>query len=109
MEWIRLTKNEKRLLRNIALGLSYFPEGMGAASVSACADALERDGLIRGAWASGHELVDATLTSHGAMYLQENPHLRNPIEWSKVAAIAAILGAVAVIAGLLIACRNCYN
>lgn len=106
MKRIRLSRNEKRLLRNIALRADYWPDGMSKAALAACAGSLSDAGFIRAAFSSGHELYAAELTHKGAMYLQENPHLHNPTDWSRVAAIAAVVGTIAAIAGLLIACTK---
>lgn len=37
------------------------------------------------------EVVDAKLTAKGRAYLSQNPHLWNPVNWTKVAAIAACI------------------
>lgn len=107
MERIRLTKNEKRLLRNIASGASYWPDGMSDASVAACADVLKDKGLIEATFASGHEVVFAEITHKGVMYLQENPHLRNPVDrkWL-IATIIAIASVTTAILASFVACRT---
>lgn len=106
MKRILLTCAEKEALRNIALDCSYYPDGMSEARFSACVSELERLGLVHAAWASGHEVVAVELTDFGRTYLQENPHLSNPVDWAKVGAIAAVIGAVVAFIALFVACQT---
>lgn len=107
MERLKLSRNEKRLLRHIALDCGYLPDGMGDAEASACADVLESLGLVRCVWASGHRLHDAVLTRRGAHYLQANPHLRGPVDWKGIITmVGALVGAVAAVLALFLACSR---
>lgn len=106
MKRIRLTRAEKAALRNIALECDYFPDGMSEACFSACVSELERVGLVHAAWASGHVAVAVELTDFGKAYLQDNPHLTNPIDWAKVSAIAAVIAAVIAFIALFVACQD---
>lgn len=103
MERIKLSHNEKRLLRNIAAEVDYWSDGMGDEAVACCASVLERVGLVRVAWASGHVPADAALTEFGKAYVIANPRLRNPIDWKwiigvSLTAIAAATGIIALFA-----------
>lgn len=104
MERIKLTKDEKQTLRNVSLNLVRWPDGIEAGRLSFALSSLEGKGFIRVAWASGHEPVSAELTDFGAIYLENNPHLLNPVDWPKVAAIASIVTAVAATVALFFAC-----
>lgn len=106
MQKIQLTRNEKRLLRNIAAGVDYWPAGMSDETISCAASELERHDLIRAAWTSGQILVDAALTNFGSSYIVNNPHLWNPIDWKWIITTIIAVGTltVAVIA-LLTACK----
>ncbi|MCH5220297.1 MAG: hypothetical protein J1F20_06965 [Muribaculaceae bacterium] len=106
MERIKLSKNEKRLLRNIQSEVAYWPDGMSDEVVSCTATSLEAHGLIHVIWESGHIARDATLTETGIAYLVQNPQLYNPIDWVKIGAIAAIVSAIGMIAGLILACTK---
>lgn len=99
MQRIRLTRNEKRLLRNIAAEVDYWPDGMSDEVVACCASILERVGLIQVAWISGHIPVDAMLTDFGKAYIIANPHLRNPIDWKWIIGIS--LTAIATATGII--------
>ena len=65
---------------------------------------LERKGLVCGYWSEEAGLADAVLTESGEAYLFLNPRLRNPVDWNKVAAVAACISALATVLGLLVAC-----
>ena len=43
-------------------------------------------------------------TSKGRRYVDHNPKLHNPIDWEKVAAIAAIISVIVAVIALFIAC-----
>ncbi len=105
-----MTRNEKRLLHNIAARVGYWPEGMGRETLAGCASALERLGLIQVAWECVHDVVDARLIAFGTAYLLANPSLRNPIDWKWIT--ATILGAATLavaILGLFVACSAVYT
>lgn len=104
MEKFRLSRGEKSALRSISLGMGCLPAGMDDDMFSVCAGSLERLGLVRVAWASGHVAVAAELTDAGAAYMLANPKLRNPVNWPMVAAVCAALSVAVSIVALLVAC-----
>lgn len=69
---------------------------------AACVGSMERKGLAKGAWAYGHELVGARITSFGEEYLSINPMLRNPVDWKWV--IATSIALVAAVASIISRC-----
>lgn len=98
MERIRLSKREKQVLRSITLDCKYLPSGVDKAQYNSCIATLEHKGLVRAAWASGHELATAELTDFGMAYLADNPALINPIDWCVIFFIVAIvLGIMAIL------------
>lgn len=103
---IRLSKNEKRVFRNVAAQLEYWPGGMSEEEISHALCGLERVGLVKVMWASGMKPVAADLTGFGKAYLDFNPHLWNPLNWVKLGAIAAILSALIGGLALIIACTK---
>lgn len=110
MQRIRLTRSEKQLLRNIAAGVSYWPDTMSCEAVSCAVAELERHGLIRVAWASGHIVAAAELTDFGTAYVLANPHLRNPVECQSILGSAIAIATLAVvIVALLTACYVLYQ
>lgn len=105
MQKIDLTRNEKQTLRLLAAGL-WCPDTMPYHRFAAGCIGLERKGLAKCAWASGHELADAHITTEGEIYLAINPTLRNPIEWKWIITTIITFGAFIVsVVALLTACR----
>lgn len=105
MQRIPLSRNEKRLLRNVAADVGYWPDGMSDEVLACCASVLEHAGLIRVAWETGHVPAGATLTNFGKAYMIANPHLRGPVDWKWIVGtiVAATVAATGIIA-LLTAC-----
>ena len=54
------------------------------------------------AWSTGHLLVSAELTHHGHYYLEQNPRLRNPINWPLVLVILWTIILALALANLII-------
>lgn len=105
MERIKLAKEEKEALRILHEGkinMTTDPQRIG--SLSYGFEALERLGLARCAWSEGHVIEDVAITSKGRRYVDYNPKLHNPIDWEKVAAIAAIISVIVAVIALFIAC-----
>ena len=105
MERIKLAKEEKEALRILHEGkinMTTDPQRIG--SLSYGFEALERLGLARCAWTEGHAIEDVAITSKGRRYVDHNPKLRNPIDWEKVAAIAAIISVIVAVIALFIVC-----
>lgn len=105
MEKIKLSKDEKKVLRLLNGGCGC-PDAYPWHVFAACVDSLERKGLAKGAWASGHVLVDARLTSNGEAYLALNPGLRNPVDWQMVAVAVSVVGLAVSIVAMFVACSK---
>lgn len=107
MERIRMSINEKKALRNIALERDYLLSGMEEAAFSAAVAELERSGLVNAAFSEGGSVVDARLTQHGKTYLETNPKLRNPLDWARIGAVAAsFMPALVAAIALFMACKR---
>ena len=106
MERIRLTKEEKTVLRMVAgkVKPKEFPEHV----YLSCVRRLERLGLVEAFWVEEKDTpAEVLLSDTGAMYLAENPSLRNPTDWKWVVTTAiAVVGAGTAIAALFVACGN---
>lgn len=105
MERIKLAKEEKEALRILHEGkinMTTDPQRIG--SLSYGFEALEQLGFARCAWTEGHAIEDVAITSKGRRYVDHNPKLHNPIDWEKVAAIAAIISVIIAALALFIAC-----
>lgn len=101
MEKIRLSKSEKRMMLMLS---EYGAEALydfSATEASIAVRSLQHKGLAKGAFIEEGLLESVTISALGRSYLRQNPSLRNPINWSKVSAIASII--MAIIA-LLIGC-----
>ena len=104
MDRIRLTKDERIALAAAPLGCSYAPSGMSAAAYSVAIAGLEGKGLVLVAWGSGHEPAAVEQTPLGVAYLQANPRLYNPTDWTKLGAVAALAAAIIAAIALFVAC-----
>ena len=98
MERIRLSKQEKQVLRLLRSGAGC-PGTYPFHVFAACVYSLERKGLAKGAWAEGHKLAEACITSRGKAYLLAYPSLRNPVDWKW-----GITTAIVAVAVLFVAC-----
>ena len=104
MKRIRLTRREKEVLRLLHNGCGC-PDSYPFRIFAACIAELERKGLAKGAWASGHKLVSARISSFGMEYISINPRLRNPIDWKWIITTAiALEAAIAATAALFVSC-----
>ncbi len=96
MERIKLTQREKRIMRlllgNNAGALSEFD----APSVKHLAEL----GLVMRAGVEGGSFDDARLTNMGKEYFNDNPRLRNPVNWT------LIFAAIASVVALFISCSK---
>ena len=108
MEQIRLTKDEKKSLRYLSLGFVYPPDGMSEAAWNTSLRSLQRQGLAKVAFVEGRKVEDAAITDDGKAHIEQNPTLRNPIDWAKISAIAAISSVVIAILALFISCFSFY-
>lgn len=110
MQRIKLSKDEKRLFRNILSEVSYWPSELTAERLAEAVSSLEDKRLIRVAWESGHVPCAAEVTERGNAYFLNNPKLTNPVDWkwiigTGIALIAAIAATASAII-LFIACSS---
>lgn len=106
MERIKLSKDEKRVLRLVASG-GLQPDTISESIFNGCVRSLEREGLVKGAYVEGGGVEAARLTSEGRLFLAENPNLRNPIDWKWwITTAIAVIGTAVAIVALFIACSK---
>lgn len=103
MKRIYLSSEEKRILRELRRGNDSVPAGMDNFSFVDAVITLHDKGFIK-AVVNYEEVLDMKLTVKGYAYMNSNPGLANPVDWTKVAAIAACVAAVAVTLALFISC-----
>ena len=102
MERIRLGKDEKKVLRMVAVDQGVCPSEYPSHAFNASVRSLEQKGLVKGAYEEGGNVVDARMTQYERQYIAENPNLRNPVNWGMIAAL--IVAVCAIVISLLVAC-----
>lgn len=106
MERIRLSKEEKQVLRLVAecegKCPATYPKHVFVSSVRS----LERKGLVTATYIIGGEVYYAKLTGEGRQYLCCNPNLINPIPWNVVSVIVAILALLVSVAAFFLSCSS---
>ncbi|MBR6746824.1 MAG: hypothetical protein IKL83_05545 [Muribaculaceae bacterium] len=109
MERIKLTKEEKQVLR-LTKHYEQCPSTYPKKMFQACIYTLESKGLVRGCWSSEYEIVGAQLTNFGKLYMAVNPRLRNPIDLERITlAIASVSLALAIVAILIVGFKHLFN
>lgn len=104
MERIRLTKDEKRVLRWVALKRSGRPEGMSNDGYFEAVIGLTEKGLLVSR-TNYDDVIDARSTAKGRVYCSQNPHLHNPVDWKWLATfIAALITAISTTLMLFVGC-----
>lgn len=103
MERIYLTQEEKKILRELRRGNGSIPSGMDNFTFADAVMALRDKGFIK-AVVNYEEVLDMKLTVKGYAYMNANPGLANPVNWTMVAAIAACVAAVAATLVLFVSC-----
>ena len=104
MKRIRLNSDEKKALRRIALGKGWTPDCMPADNYTDAVISLTEKKLTDSI-VNYDTVEDVKLTVKGRAYLNNNPHLYNPIDWKWVVlALFTAMTAIATTVALFIAC-----
>lgn len=98
-----MSKAEKAALRWVALGRNGTPPDVDSDDFVVAVVTLTEKHLVISK-TNYDKVIDARLTVKGRVYLSHNPHLWNPIDRTKVAAIAACATAIAGFLALFISC-----
>lgn len=106
MERITLKSSEKEVLRMIAGGLGKCPAEYPLHTFNAAVRSLEGKRLVHSANKECGNVADAMLTQVGRQYLAENPNLRNPINWGRLATLIAAVSVGVSVVAMLIACNG---
>ena len=103
---IKLTKQEKRVLRHVAKFGKEQPRNITPIMFHFCLSTLSEKGLVE--FRSNSDIIlEAGLTIKACAYMESNPRLRNPIDWKWI--ISIILSAIVAIAttlALFVACTK---
>lgn len=107
MERIKLSKNEKMLLRNVGADLDYWPDDFSDQAITHALSSLENKKLVHVAWSSGMTPVASELTDFGRVYLDNNPKLLNPVQWRWIIEIS--IGVSTLIVAIIALCVVCHK
>lgn len=99
MERIYLTKQEKAILRQ---ELSGIPHNLKDYEIFDAIKKLEEKGFVDAIYVEGEEVEDYRLLAKAKTYIQNNPKLKNPVNWAKVSAYISMLVAIMTLISILI-------
>lgn len=101
MERIRLSREEKKVLRHVVKNGKKQPRGITPIMFHYCLSTLQEKGLVKFR-ANYDEILAAKITVKGAAYLEQNPGLKNPTDWKWIIMMAILcLNTVLVILNLI--------
>lgn len=105
MERIKLTKEEKQVFLHVAEYEDKQPKCISPATFHYCLATLQEKGLV--VFVSNYDkIIKAHLTIKGEAYREQNPLLKNPIDWkSIIILIATIITSIATTLALFVACN----
>ena len=95
MERVQLSKRAKAVLKSLRGGVVACPESMIQSDFNSGARELQSHGLAVCHEEENRNVEAVRLTDKGKLYLEDNPHLYNPIDWKWV-----VTTAIAVVAAL---------
>ena len=105
MERVKLSKQAKTALKSLRGGVVACPESMIQSDFNSGARELQSHGLAVCHEEENRNVEAVRLTDKGKLYLEDNPHLYNPIDWKWVVTTAiVVVAAVAAIAALFVSC-----
>jgi hypothetical protein len=98
MERIYLAKEEKEVFLHVAKYGKKQPRNITPVTFHYCLSTLEEKGLVEFR-INYDEVLDAEVTDKGNVYLEQNPKLKNPVDWKWI--ILTILTSITAISTLL--------
>lgn len=104
MERIKLTRGEKKILRELNRGSTSVPDRMSNYAFFDAVVSLKDKRLVMAITEYETNVHGLKLTARGYAYLRDNKLLLNPVNWTMIAAIGAIVAAIAAVLGLFISC-----
>lgn len=102
---IKLSKDEKKVLRLLNTHDSEALDIIARSQVRRALRSLEKQHFVRVTWIEGGDYEAVCLTRDGKDYLIENPKLRNPVNWKWVIGIS--ISAATLIATIVLGCIAC--
>lgn len=104
MERIYLTRTEKRILMHVSSNREKQPGDITPIMFRYSLATLQEKGLVQCKF-NYDEVLAASLSVKGRAYLEQNPSLRNPIDWKGIITIiATTITAIATTVALFVAC-----
>ena len=89
---IKLTKQEKQIMKRLQQGITDKPDDMSGTMFQWSVSNLAKHGLISVIFLyDSYKIFEWELTLKGKAYLESNPKLYNPINWDKWFAISCII------------------
>ncbi len=105
MERIHLTKQEKVVLRH-AQNSEKPPRDISPTMYEYCLSTLQEKGLVRFKADYG-EIVSVKITTKGRTYMEQNPRLKNPVDWKWIITTVIVsITAIATTFALFVACTR---
>ncbi len=106
MERIHLTKAEKQVFRHIQGNGEKQPRNITPVMFHYCLSTLQEKGLVEFR-ANYDEVLAAGLTVKGTAYMEQNPQLKNPVDWKGIATLIMVsITAIATTLALFVACKH---
>lgn len=106
MERIYLSNFEKLVFLHVQENGGKVPRNITLVMFHYCLSTLREKGLVEFK-VNYDEVIRAGLTVKGAAYLEQNPKLRNPVDWKwLVTTILVAITAVATTLALFVACNR---
>lgn len=107
MERIRLTKDEKKVLRHLSKGYRSMPPSIPKALHHAIAKSLKEKMFVHASLAINDKVSHIFLTERGKIYLYTYPKLFNPIPWAKIGGIISAIAGLTIIIGFILGLISC--
>lgn len=105
MERVQLSKRAKAVFKSLRGGVIICPESMIQSDFNSGVRELKHHGFAVCHEEENGNVEVARLTDKGKLYLEDNPALRNPVDWKWVATTAiALVAAIAAMAALFVSC-----
>lgn len=106
MEWVNLTDNAKEVFLLLNDDIIECPDDIAQGDFDDGAFELQEKGLVQCFQEENGNVILARITGKGKRYLRANPKLKNPVNWTR---IAACIAALCSFLALFIACNILTN
>lgn len=106
MERIYLTKVEKQVFLHVQKNGGELPRNITLVMFHYCLSTLQEKGLVEFK-TNYNEVLAAELTVKGSAYKEQNPKLKNPVDWKGIITlIMTSITAIATTLALFVACNH---